>query len=209
MTEDFSDELMRFVLAMRQEGVTDHRALSALELTPRAHFAPPHLADRALDDVDLPLPCDQVMTRPSVVGRMIMALEPMPEDSVLEIGAGSGYQAAVLGQLARRVITIDRYGMLAAAARTRLAAVGLDHVEAQAANGVFGWPEQAPYDRIVVNAAARVAPFALLDQLAPGGVLVIPIGEGGGVRLMRFRSGAGSPEDLGRIAFAALEEEDA
>ena len=207
MHEHFSDALMRFVLTMRQEGVTDHKALAALERTPRAHFAPPHLADSALEDTDLPLPCGQVMTRPSVVGRMLTALDLGSDDCVLEIGTGSGYQAAAIAQTARRVITLERHGMLAAAARTRLAALGLDQIEAHARNGLLGWPEAAPYDRIIVNGSARVAPFALLDQLADGGVLVIPIGESSDVRLMRFTSGQAAPEDLGPIRFAALEED--
>lgn len=199
-------KLMRFVLDMRTAGVTDPKTLAALERTPRAHFAPEHLVGLALDDVALPLACGQTMTKPSVVGRMVASLDLAPEHSVLEVGAGSGFQAGVIAQIAKRVVTLDRYRTLAAEARGKLGVLRLMHVSAHQADGRLGWPEFAPYDRIVVNAADAVAPLALLDQLAEGGVLLMPIGEIGQVRLMRFRKGAGAPDDLGPIDFAPLED---
>lgn len=191
--------LMRFVLEMRQAGVTDARILSALERTPRTHYAPDHLAGLALDDVGLPLAHGQAMTKPSIVARMAAALEPLPEHAVLEIGAGSGFQAAVLSALAHRVVTIERWRDLAADARARFGTARLMRTFAHVADGFDGWAEEAPYDRIVVNAALEDLPAPLLDQLKADGVLLAPLGE----RLVRYRNG--QREDLGPIKFAPLE----
>ena len=163
--------LMRFVLEMRQAGVTDARALSALERTARPHFAPDHLEGLALDDVGLPLAHAQTMTKPSVVGRVISALAPQDGDVVLEVGAGSGFQAAALSALAHKVVTLDRWSDLVADARGRFGTARLMRTYAHVADGFEGWPEDAPYDRIVVNAAMEDVPAPLLAQLKPGGVL--------------------------------------
>lgn len=191
--------LMRFVLEMRQAGVTDARILSALERTPRTHYAPAHLEGLALDDVGLPLAHGQTMTKPSVVARMVAALDPQSGETVLEIGAGSGFQAAVLSALAHRVVTLDRWRDLAADARARFGTARLMRTFAHVADGREGWADDAPYDRIVVNAALDDIPLPLLDQLKPGGVLVAPIGE----RLIRYRNG--QREDLGTVKFGAIE----
>jgi len=194
--------LMRFVLEMRQAGVTDARALSALERTARAQFAPEHLEGMALDDVNLPLPHAQTMTKPSMVGRAIAALAPEDGDTVLEIGAGSGFQAAALATLAHRVVTLERWRDLAAAARARFGAARLMRVFAHAADGYDGWGDDAPYDRIVVNAALAEFPPPLLAQLKPGGTIVAPLGDALGQRLIRLRNG--EREDFGPAAFAPL-----
>lgn len=191
--------LMRFVLEMRQAGVTDARILSALERTPRTHYAPAHLEGLALDDVSLPLAHAQAMTKPSIVARMVAALDPQADTVVLEIGTGSGFQAAVLSALARKVVTLERWRDLAAEARARLGTARLMRVFAHAADGLAGWPDDAPYDRIIVNAALADIPLELLDQLKPGGVLVAPLGE----RLIRYCSG--QREDLGPVKFAPIE----
>ena len=192
--------LMRFVLEMRQAGITDARVLSALERTPRTHYAPAHMAGLALDDVALPLAHGQSMTKPSVVARIVAALDPQAGDVVLEIGAGSGFQAAVLSTLAHKVVSLERWRDLAADARGRFGTARLMRTFAHVADGLEGWAEDAPYDRIVVNAALDDLPLSLLDQLKAGGTMVAPIGE----RLMRYRNG--QREDLGPIKFAPIEE---
>jgi protein-L-isoaspartate(D-aspartate) O-methyltransferase len=195
---------MRFILELRQAGVTDARVLAAMERTPREHYAPSHLDGLALDDIALPLPRAQSMTKPSVIGRMVAALDVQPGDSVLEIGAGSGYQAAVLAQLAHKVVTLDRWRELAAEARMRFGVARLMRAFAHAADGFEGWADDAPYDRIVINAAVEAPPPALLAQLKPGGALVAPIGDAEGQRLIRLRNGV--QEDFGPLKFQLLEE---
>lgn len=191
--------LMRFILELRQAGVTDARTLGALERVSRAHFAPPHLDGLAFEDTALPLPHAQSMTKPSVVGRMMMALGAQADDVVLEIGAGSGFQAAAISELARKVVTLDRWRDLVADARGRFGTARLMRVFAHVADGAEGWADDAPYDRIIINASVEAPPLALLQQLKPGGVLVAPIGE----RLVRIRNGVS--EDLGPVKFQPLE----
>jgi protein-L-isoaspartate(D-aspartate) O-methyltransferase len=192
------DRLMRFVLQMRQEGITDARVLSALERTPRRHYAPEHLEGLAMDDVTLPLSHAQTMTKPSLVGRMLVALDPQAGDVVLEIGAGSGFQAAALASLARKVVTLERWGDLAAAARGCFGRARLMNVFAFMADGFEGWADDAPYDRIIVNAALDEIPPALIAQLKPGGALLAPVGGD----LMRWRNG--ERENLGPARFQPL-----
>lgn len=195
--------LMRFVLEMRQAGVTDARALAALERTSRTHYAPEHLEGLALDDVGLPLAHAQTMTKPSIVGRMIAALTPEPSDSVLEVGAGSGYQAAAIATIAHKVVTLDRWNDLAVAARGKFGTARLMRVYAHTADGFDGWPEDAPYDRIIVNAALADLPRPLLEQLKPGGVIVAPLGDAQSQVLIRYRNG--QREDMGPIRLQPLE----
>jgi protein-L-isoaspartate(D-aspartate) O-methyltransferase len=194
---------MRFVLEMRQAGVTDARALSALERTPRTHYAPNHLEGLALDDVALPLAHAQTMTKPSLVGRVVAALAPEEGDSVLEIGTGSGFQAGALSNLAHKVVTLDRWSDLTIAARARFGTARLMRTYAHTADGFEGWEDEAPYDRIVINAALEDFPPALLEQLKPGGVLVAPLGDAQSQRLIRCRNG--SREELGPIRMSPLE----
>jgi len=195
--------LMRFVLEMRQAGVTDARALAALERTPRTHYAPSHLEGLALDDVGLPLAHAQTMTKPSIVGRMIVALDAQAGDVVLEIGTGSGFQAAALSAMAHKVITLERWRDLAADARGRFGTARLMRTYAHVADGSEGWPDEAPYDRIVINAAVEDFPAALLAQLKPGGVIVAPLGDANSQRLIRLCNDA--RVDLGPIKLGMLE----
>lgn len=195
--------LMRFVLELRQAGVTDARALSAMERTPRTHYAPEHLDGLAFDDISLPLAHAQTMTKPSVVGRVLSALSPQPGDTVLEIGAGSGFQTACIASLAHKVVTLERWRALTADARVKFGTARLMRVQAHTADGLDGWADEAPYDRIVVNGALSDIPEALLAQLKPGGVLIAPLGDADSQRLIRYRNGA--REDLGPIKFAPLE----
>lgn len=195
--------LMRFVLEMRQAGITDARALSALERTPRTHYAPGHLEGLALDDVALPLAHGQTMTKPSVIGRIITALDVQPTDTVLEIGAGSGFQAAALSTLASKVITLERWRELAADARGRFGTARLMRTYCHVADGAEGWDDEAPYQRIVINAALDDFPEALIAQLAPDGIMLAPLGDAQNQHLIRYRNGA--REDLGPVKYAPLE----
>lgn len=194
---------MRFVLEMRQAGVTDARALSALERTPRTHYAPEHLEGLALDDVGLPLAHAQTMTKPSIVGRMIAALAPEADNVVLEVGTGSGYQAAALSSVASKVITLDRWNDLVVAARGRFGTARLMRTYAFTADGFDGWADEAPYDRIIINAALEDFPQPLIAQLRPGGVIIAPLGDAQSQHLMRYRNG--EREDLGPLRMQPLE----
>lgn len=194
---------MRFVLEMRQAGVTDARALSALERTPREHYAPQHLEGLAMDDIGLPLAHAQTMSKPSLVGRMVAALAPEQGETVLEVGTGSAYQAAVLSQIAKKVVSLERWRDLAADARARIGGARLMHVFVHAADGFDGWADDAPYDRIIVNCAAPDIPLALLDQLKQGGTLVAALGDADGQRLIRYRNAR--REDLGAIKLQPME----
>lgn len=194
---------MRFVLEMRQAGVTDARALSALERTPRTHYAPEHLEGLALDDVGLPLAHAQTMTKPSIVGRMIAALAPEADNVVLEVGTGSGYQAAALSSVASKVITLDRWNDLVVAARGRFGTARLMRTYAFTADGFDGWADEAPYDRIIINAALEDFPQPLIEQLKPGGVIIAPLGDAQSQHLMRYRNG--EREDLGPLRMQPLE----
>ncbi len=191
MNDDVSiDRLMRFILELRQGGVTDARVLSAMERTPRTHFAPAQFAAFALEDKALPLGDGEQMSKPSIVARMLAALDLKGGDTVLDVGAGSGYQAAVIGAVARRVISLERRQIIAATARGKIGELRAMHVYIHYADGHDGWPDDAPYDRIVINAAIAAPPAALIAQLLVGGVLVAPIGDAGGEqRLTQFRKG--------------------
>lgn len=195
--------LMRFVLEMRQAGVTDARALSALERTPRAHYAPEHLEGLAFDDVGLPLAHAQTMTKPSLVGRMIAALGPEASETILEVGTGSGFQAAAISTIVQKVVTLDRWSDLTVAARGKFGTARLMRTYAHTADGFDGWADEAPYDRIIVNGALEDFPDALLAQLKPGGVMVAPLGDAQHQRLIRYRNG--QREDLGPVRMQPLE----
>jgi protein-L-isoaspartate(D-aspartate) O-methyltransferase len=171
------ESLGRLIFALRANGVTDRRTLDAIERTPRHIFVDRAFRDRAYEDVALPIACGQTISQPSVVGLMTQALAIEPRHKVLEVGAGSGYQAAVLARLARRVYAIERHPPLAREAARRLARLDLGNVSVVAGDGTRGWPEQAPFDRIIVTAAAEDAPRLLLSQLREGGVMVLPVGD--------------------------------
>jgi len=202
LSEDIA-RLMRFVLEMRQTGLTDPRILAALERTPRVDYAPAHLDALALDDVALPIGHGETMTKPSLVGRVLAALAPQPDDVILEVGTGSGFQAAVLSALAHKVVTLERWRDLAADARGRFGRARLMRTLAYVADGYDGWAGEAPYDRILINAAVTDIPLPLIAQLKPGGVIVAPRGDVHAQRLVRWRPEA--VEDLGAMKFALLE----
>lgn len=175
----------QFTLALRRAGVMDTRVLAALERVPRPAFVPESLRSHAYEDCALAIGLGQTISAPSVVGMMTQTLALRPEDSVLEIGTGCGYQAAVLACLARRVTSIERHGPLAATAQQRLAKLGFLNISVRHGDGFLGAPDQAPFDAIMVTAAAPHVPQALTQQLADGGRLMIPLqveGQAGEVR---------------------------
>ena len=174
--------LMQFLFALRSKGVTDARVLTAMEKVDRAAFIRGLFSERAYEDMPLPIPCGQTISQPSVVGLMTQALKAGPRDTVLEVGTGSGYQAAVLSHVARRVYTVDRHKRLVAEAREVFDALGLTNITAFTADGSHGLPDQAPFDRILVTAAAEDPPGPLLAQLREGGIMVVPVGQSDAVQ---------------------------
>lgn len=167
---------MQFVFKLRSAGVTDARVLSVMEQVPRERFMEGIFKDRAYEDVALPISCGQTISSPSVVGLMSQALAPTPRSKVLEIGTGSGYQAAVLSHLCRRVYTVERHKDLAQAAEATFSDLGITNIVSLYRDGTQGLAEQAPFDRILVTAAADDVPGPLVAQLAEGGALVMPVG---------------------------------
>jgi protein-L-isoaspartate(D-aspartate) O-methyltransferase len=163
---------------LRARGIHDEAVLAAMERVPRHLFVPESWRLRAYDDTPLPIGSGQTISQPYVVAYMTEALQVAPDEDVLEIGTGSGYQAAVLAELARRVYSIEIVPELAAGARRVLAEAGYDNVEVREGNGHFGWPGRAPFPRIVVTAAPPEIPRTLVDQLAVGGRMVLPVGVG-------------------------------
>lgn len=184
--EDPRFRAARLVLALRQAGVTDQRITEALEKTPREPFVPRPFIESAWENVELPIDCGQTLTRPVTVGVMLQALDPQREHSVLEIGTGSGYVAAVLGRLARRVYSIDRYRTLVDRARFALDQFGASRVEVRHADGLLGWPDAAPFDRIVLMGCIPELPPAIAEQVAHGGVVVAPLDRDGEQTIMRL-----------------------
>jgi len=167
---------MEFQLALRRRGISDQAVLRAMDEVPREHFVVSELSDNAYADQALPIACGQTISQPYVVAFMTEQLDVEPRQRVLEIGTGSGYQAAILSRLAREVVSVERYRTLADAARERLKTLGYANVTVIAGDGFGGVPERAPFDRIIVTAAAEEVPAALVDQLDDGGKLVMPVG---------------------------------
>ena len=177
-----AERKMRFLFALRSRGITDARVLGAMETIDRGHFVRGHFADRAYEDTPLPISCGQTISQPSVVALMTQALAVNPRDTVLEVGTGSGYQAAILSQLARRVYTVDRHRRLVREAQDLFRILDLVNITALTADGSHGLPEQAPFDRIIVTAAAEDPPGPLLAQLKIGGIMVVPVGQSDAVQ---------------------------
>lgn len=158
-------------------GLRDPRVLAAMAWTPREWFLPPHLARSAYDDGPLPIGSGQTISQPYVVALMTASLAPRRRDRILEIGTGSGYQTAILARLAHTVFTVERRPDLLVEAEERFRRLGLTNIHTRLGDGAAGWPEAAPFDGILVTAAAPRIPDPLLEQLAPGGRLVIPVGD--------------------------------
>ena len=199
---------IRLIMMLRQAGVADPDVLSAMELVPRERFVPEIFRDRAYENVALPIGFGQTISQPMIVGIMTEALRVEPRSRVLEIGTGCGYQTAVLARLCRRVYTIERHRPLLRDAEALLADLGFLNVTTRCGDGHQGWPEIAPVDRIIACAAANDVPAALLDQLAEGGILVLPVGERPeGQRLLRItRTSEGfSTEELASVSFVPMQ----
>lgn len=207
--ETAAERKMRFLFALRSKGVTDARVLTAMERIDRGHFVRGLFAERAYEDMPLPIACGQTISQPSVVGLMTQALNIQPRDTVLEVGTGSGYQAAILSQMARRVYTVDRHKRLVREAAEIFRELGLVNVVAMTADGSFGLPDVAPFDRILVTAAAEDPPGPLLSQLKIGGIMVLPVGQSDAVqsliKVTRLETGY-DYEELRAVRFVPLIE---
>jgi protein-L-isoaspartate(D-aspartate) O-methyltransferase len=198
---------MQFLLDLRRHGIMDAAVLRAMEEVPREKFVMGDHVCSAYADQALPILCGQTISQPYVVAYMTEQLVLGPDHQVLEIGTGSGYQAAILSRLAARVTTIERYRTLAEQACVRLAALGYDNVEVIAGDGMVGARDRAPFDRIIVTAAAEEIPDALVDQLVVGGIMILPLGPRRGdqvlVRLTRTAVGVERNELMG-VRFVPL-----
>ncbi len=192
---------MEFLLSLRRRGVSDPAVLRAMDAVPREAFVLPEFSDTAYADQAMPIACGQTISQPFVVAYMTEQLGVKRDHRVLEVGTGSGYQAAILSRLAGEVVTIERYRTLAERARKTLERLGYDNVTVIVGDGLNGVPEHAPYDRIMVTAAAETIPQALVEQLAEGGVMVLPLGQHDGpqriVRLTRAGEGVTQQDLLG------------
>ncbi len=200
---------MQYLFTLRSKGVMDQRTLQAMEKIDRGDFVKGLFAERAYEDMPLPIACGQTISQPSVVGLMTQALNVQPRDKVLEVGTGSGYQAAVLSQLARRVYTVDRYARLVREAQNIFNRLGIVNITSMSADGSFGLPDQAPFDRILVTAAAEDPPGPLLAQLKTGGIMVLPVGQSDAVqsliKVTRLEDGF-DYEELRAVRFVPLVE---
>jgi protein-L-isoaspartate(D-aspartate) O-methyltransferase len=167
---------MQFLLGLRRRGISDPAVLRAMDEVPREHFVENSFIESAYADQALPIACGQTISQPYVVAFMSEHLGVQPSHRVLEVGTGSGYQAAILSRLAREVVSVERYRTLAETARTRLRTLGYDNVDVRVGDGLAGVPDRAPYDRIIVTAAGEAIPDSLVSELAEGGVMVLPLG---------------------------------
>lgn len=197
----------RLVQTLRQEGIRDERVLKAITQVPRHEFIDEALSSRAYENTALPIGQSQTISQPWIVARMTEAvLDGGTPEKVLEVGTGSGYQAAILAHLVPRVFTLERIDELLKLARRRFHALRLNNIYVRYSDGHLGWPGQAPFDGIMVTAAAQTIPQELLDQLKVGGVLVIPIERGGLQRLVTVRRTEDGFEesDLGGVVFVPM-----
>ncbi len=205
--DEQAEDRMQFLLTLRRRGISDHAVLRAMDEVPRGQFVGSDFTDCAYADQALPIECGQTISQPYVVAYMTEQLGVQPHHRVLEVGTGSGYQAAVLSRLAREVVSIERYRTLAEQARARLHALGYDNVEVVVGDGFAGVPGKAPYDRIIVTAAAEHEPQTLIDQLADDGVMILPLGPHGGsqyiVKLTKSQTGI-ARENLIAVRFVPL-----
>jgi protein-L-isoaspartate(D-aspartate) O-methyltransferase len=201
------DVRMEFLLTLRRRGISDQAVLRAMDEVPRDRFVEASFMDRAYADQALPIDCGQTISQPYVVAYMTEQLALQPHHRVLEVGTGSGYQAAVLSRLAREVVSVERYRTLADTARERLKSLGYNNVEIVAGDGFAGVPGRAPYDRIIVTAAAETLPQTLVDQLADDGIMILPLGSHEGsqhlIKLTKSQTGT-RRENLIAVRFVPM-----
>ncbi len=199
---------IRLIMELRQQGIGDTKVLSALERIPREQFVQESFRDQAYENIALPISHGQTISQPYIVAYMTEALKVGPRMKVLEVGTGSGYQAAVLAPLCRRLYTIERHRLLLKEAEGRFAELRLTNITTRVGDGYKGWPEQAPFDRIIVTAAAPEIPPVLIGQLASGGILVIPVGRSSNeqniVRATKRDGDEIEPETLLAVRFVPL-----
>ncbi len=204
-----AEQIMQFLFGIRSRGVTDKRVLTAMEKVDRGLFVKGLFADRAYEDMPLPIECGQTISQPSVVGIMSQVLQVTSRDTVLEIGTGSGYQAVILSHLARRVYTVERYQRLVISSKQIFEFLKTTNIISIYADGSRGLPDQAPFDKIILTAAAEDPPGPLLKQLKIGGVMVLPVGQSGSVqsliKVTRTQSGY-DYEDIRDVRFVPLVE---
>lgn len=210
IANDLAADKIRLLMKLRKMKISDTRVLSAIETIPREAFVEAAFRDRAYEDNALPIAAEQTISMPSIVAQMSQALDVQPRHMVLEIGTGSGYQAAILSQLCRRVHTIERHKELHDLAKSRFEAMRLRNITCHLGDGAKGWPHAAPYERIIVTCAAMEEPDALLEQLADGGKMVIPLGEHVADQELFLITRKGQEfitEPLGAVRFVPLVEE--
>jgi protein-L-isoaspartate(D-aspartate) O-methyltransferase len=181
------------VRQLQKKGIRDARVLDAIARVPRPHFVPPNVRDQALADRAVTIGCDQTISQPFMVAVMTVELALTGVERVLEIGTGSGYQTAILARLAREVYTIERHATLSLRARGVLDGLGIENVRYLVGDGTLGWPDAAPFDRALITAAAPKLPEPVFDQLAEGGMLVLPLGDEESQRLTVVRKREGRP----------------
>jgi protein-L-isoaspartate(D-aspartate) O-methyltransferase len=196
------------LMKLRTSGITDVNILSAMENVPRDLFVESAFREHAYDDTALPIPCGQTISQPTIVGWMTWALEVEPRMRVLEIGTGSGYQSCILARLARRVYTIERHRDLLALAESRFRHLKLTNIVTKRGDGSRGWKEVAPFERIIVTAAASEVPAVLLEQLAPGGIMILPVGNSVAdqilLRIRKGEDGSFTTQHLMNVRFVPL-----
>lgn len=203
----------QLILELRRAGTIDKRTMEAMESVPRELFVPDAIRDKAYENIALPIGHHQTISQPQTVGLMTQALDVGERMKVLEIGTGSGYQSAVLAPLCRRLYSVERFRELLAGAEDRFTRLRLTNITTRCGDGSLGWPEQAPFDRIIVTAAAHDIPTILVEQLVVGGIMVLPLNDGHHendqrlIRVIRNAKGV-ETEDLGMTRFVPLVEGD-
>ena len=198
---------MQFLFSLRKAGVVDKQVLNAMEKIDRKNFVNDVFSKKAYDDTPLPIACGQTISQPTVVGLMTQALKVTPRDKVLEVGTGSGYQAAILSLLARRVYTVERHSLLVHNATKIFQKLNLNNITTLLADGGYGLEQQAPFDRIIVTAASEDPPASLLSQLKIGGIMIIPVGQSDNIQnLIKIVKTEGGYEyqDLQSVRFVPL-----
>jgi len=198
---------MQFLFSLRKAGIVDRQVLQAMERVDRKNFVNGVFSEKAYDDTPLPIACGQTISQPTVVGLMTQALKVTPRDKVLEVGTGSGYQAAILSLLARRVYTVERHSLLVHNATKIFQKLNFNNITTLLADGGYGLEQQAPFDRIIVTAASEDPPASLLSQLKIGGIMIIPVGQSDNIQnLIKIVKTEGGYEyqDLQSVRFVPL-----